>query len=40
MNAKRQLKLQNKSERKMRQDMHRPMVIPNKKKLAQKYACR
>lgn len=26
--------------RKLRQDMHKPMVVQNKKKVANKYACR
>lgn len=40
MNAQKQLDLSKRGERKLRQDMGRPMVIPNKKKLASKYACR
>ena len=40
MKAKKQIELAARSERRMRQDMHRPMVIPNKKKHAKKYACR
>ena len=40
MKAKKQIELSNRTERRMRQDMHRPMVIPDKKKHAKKYACR
>lgn len=40
MTAKEQVVLMRRSERKLRQDMHRPMVIPDKKKLADKNACR
>lgn len=40
MKAQRQLALSKRGERKLRQDMGRPMVIPDKKKQAKKYACR
>lgn len=39
-NAKRQVELAKRCERKLLQDMHRPMTIINKKKQANKYACR
>jgi len=35
-----QLRLQKKAERRLRQNMGRPMVVPNKKKQDRKYACR
>lgn len=40
MTAKEQVQLAKRTGRVLRQDMGRPMVIPNKKKLANKYACR
>lgn len=39
-NAERQLELSKKTTRKLQQDMHRPMTIPNKKKQADKMSCR
>lgn len=40
MKTTEQLALSKRTERKLRQNMGRPMVIPDKKKLANKYACR
>ncbi len=39
-NAERQLEMAKKTTRKMRQDIHKPMIIPNKKKQADKLSCR
>lgn len=39
-NAEIQLEMSKRCGRKMLQDMHRPMCIPNKKKQADKMACR
>ena len=35
-----QLRLQKKAERRLRQNMGRPMIIQNKKKQSRKYDCR
>lgn len=40
MTPKEQVRLAKHTSRMLRQNMGRPMVIPNKKKLANKYACR
>lgn len=38
--VKKQIALSKKGERKLLQDLHRPMVIEDKKKQRNKYACR